>query len=227
MQRLPEQCALLHSKVFPSSPFSEDSDSTSPPTSPKTKAKRLRASSTATSHPQNTAAKRSQGLSRTNSLSVSLQEERVRERSKSLSVGPGSMRRRAVTREVSMTTGFKGKTKPAASTRREKERRVGAEQPKHTTQKAKDQGITLVEATPVKPKQNRGVFHPKGRDVLPSMLQNSRMMGSLAVEGDEDDDEWTVDSSPDILLLKPGQDDRESRSWQATPTKKPRARRDR
>ncbi|THH00571.1 hypothetical protein EW026_g1993 [Hermanssonia centrifuga] len=136
---LPSQCALLHDKVFQSSPFSDGSDtlspSASPPPSPRQKEKQLNTEATSTK-----TASRSrgpQGLTRTSSsLSITLEEERVRERSKSLSIGPGQIRKRAVTREISMTTAFKGKAakakKPGPSAkdktregRRDEEKRGG------------------------------------------------------------------------------------------------------
>ncbi|KAJ3540191.1 hypothetical protein NM688_g6259 [Phlebia brevispora] len=224
-ESMPDLCELLHSKVFQSSPFSDDSDPFSPPPSPKAKSRRPleRSSSTTTVTSQSSAqAVQSRTLSRTNSLSMSLQEERVRERSKSLSVGPGNMRRRVLTREVSMSTAFKGKTKPPAASRasvsrdkdKEKEKAKMKRQANVSSMKGalRDQGVTLVEATPSQQKIK----------ALPSMLSSSRM----AVEGDDDDDDWFIEGSPEILLLEPDDGEDDESAWQeATPTKRPKVKR--
>ena len=236
---LPEQYELLHSKVFPTSPFDDDSESSSPvptpPGSPKLGAKRANSLSNASSYSQG-AARSQKALSRTTStLSASLQEERVRERSKSLSVGPGGMRKRVLTREISMSTNFKNKNKASASTARERDRRPAkaAEQSKRAPPK-KDQGVTLVEATPANRQEKHGSARTgtsnanrgaKGRDVLPSMLSSSQMAERSALEGDDDDDEWTLDDSPDVMFLKSKDEDDVQDGWQATPSKKPKARR--
>ncbi len=222
---LPSQCALLHDKVFQSSPFSDGSDtlspSASPPPSPRQKEKQLNTEATSTK-----TASRSrgpQGLTRTSSsLSITLEEERVRERSKSLSIGPGQIRKRAVTREISMTTAFKGKAakakKPGPSA---KDKRVRAEEMKRNAavvgaNLAKSvNGTTLVMATPAKPKHNKQqpatwADSPTGERCVDGNSQRglaAQLQSALteaAIEGDDDDDEWMVESSPDVLLLGSG-----------------------
>ena len=123
-----------------------------------------------------------------------------------------------------MSTNFKSKPKPAAPPVREKDKRTKTEQPKRPTLK-KEQGVTLVKATPAERQEKHGrgqaVFMVKGNmkdGKLPSMLASSRMAVEFAVEGDDDDHEWTVGGSPDVLLL----DGCDAEMWQATPTKKPK-----
>jgi hypothetical protein len=74
--------------------------------------------------------------------------------------------------------------------------------------KGKDRiGTTLVAATPVKTKTKGGRFFvpPKGKErgIFPTITDDSSAThGSRrALEGDEDDDEWMPQSSPDVLLL--------------------------
>lgn len=221
---LPEQCELLRSKVFQSSPFSDDSDGldlASPPASPKGKSRPLaRTASRASLQPESQASvQRTTELSRARSLSVTLAEERVRERSRSLSIGPA---KRVLAREVSMTTVFKGKAKAKPPTKaavsQERARPTGARGT--GGQRSSDRhGTTLVAATPVKPKLLREAQGKQQRDVLPMLLDNPEFFGG-AVEGGDDDEEWTIRSAPDVLLLG---DDGDHEAWlEATPTKKKR-----
>ena len=131
------------------------------------------------------------------------------------------MRKRALTREVSMSTGFKGKTKNVAATTREKDKRAKPE-PRRVAPK-KSLGVTLVEATPVNREEKRqgrsqASLPAKSKGILPSMFESSKMSSKRSQKDDEDDDdnEWTVNSSPDILLLNSVDDDVEV--WE-TPTK--------
>lgn len=160
-------------------------------------------------------------LSRTRSLSVTLAEERVRQRSRSQSIGP---QKRALAREVSMTTAFKGKlkaTKLVARANDKGKKRAAVAASKAST--ADRHGTTLVAATPVKPKPPPRTTQSQfqGRDRLPMLIENPEFVGK-AVEGGADDDEWMIQSSPDILLLDDG--DVESRILaEATPTKRRRS----
>ncbi|TCD65012.1 hypothetical protein EIP91_003333 [Steccherinum ochraceum] len=225
---LPSHCALLRSKVFPHSPFSDDSDLETPP-SPKSKNKRMKTSvaSSRRASPSARAAAPSRQLERSRSLSVTLEEER--ERSRSLSIGPANMRKRILTREVSMSTTFKpkpakSKVQPTAS-----EKKASATQEKDQSRNngaavkgvERDKGRTLVAATPAKPK-NKLVTRSFGRGPsaydgakLPALAigtPSSHSAAGESVEGDEDDDEWMIAGSPDVLLLtsSSGQDDWES-----------------
>ena len=134
------------------------------------------------------------------------------------------MRKRVLTREVSMSTAFKGKsskTKDQALNMKKADAAGTAKtQPKKTgsgKQKGeKDKGRTLVEATPVKPKINPVPLLRKGSSSslaaapIPALqLEGSRAVITGSVEGDDDDDEWMLEGSPDILLLtsSSGQED--------------------
>jgi hypothetical protein len=149
-------------------------------------------------------------------------------------------------REISMSRAFKPKPKDkdkATSERGPKPETVAPVKPK-----VKDLGITLVEETPVKPrltlsktlsfdqvslgiapiKDLKGTFKNLEKDG--SFLSRSSQLGIL----DDDEEEWMVDSSPDILLLNPKQSiasssgldsDGEVEEAQATPSKPSRKRR--
>ena len=145
----------------------------------------------------------------------------MRERSRSLSIGP---QKRGLVREVSMTTAFKGKSKPTklAARANYKGKRMAADTRGPRGGGNDRHGTTLVAATPVKPKQPRMQSQAQAHDRLPMLIENPEFFGQ-AVEGDADEDEWMIQSSPDILLL----DDRGARSSlvlaEATPTKKRKA----
>lgn len=107
------------------------------------------------------------------------------------------MKKRALAREVSMTTVFKGKAEEA---RRKEEEKARANRTKKSTQPAirpkKDRGKTLVEATPVKPKgkdRAKGRFSPKDATKPP--------MFSVQEESGDLEDWQPMDNSPDILFL--------------------------
>ncbi|CAL1702895.1 unnamed protein product [Somion occarium] len=202
---LPSYCELLRSKVFPSSPFSDDSDFDGfLPASDNMASKRLRASDSRSSsrrqspsqhsHPE---ASNDRILSRSRSLSQSLEKER--ERSRSVSVGPGNMKKPALTREVSMKTVFKGKAQEQAR-RKEEERSRAARATKKPVQQPqvrqrKDQGRTLVQATPVKPK-GKAPGAAKFSQTTPKLP-----MLSVKEEIEEEGDWRPLSNSPDILLL--------------------------
>ncbi|KAI0946437.1 hypothetical protein AcW1_009900 [Taiwanofungus camphoratus] len=240
--KLPELCALLRSKVFQDSAFSDVSDSflssPSPPSSPRQRHKRLKLSGSAAavsssaqsssrpspmseaSHTQPPGSKQAQARSRSRSLSVSLEEERAR--SRSLSVGPANLRKRILSREVSMTKGFKAKAKAkeqakaaagkARTTRvvpaADREKLAAAEKAR-----ARDsaKGVTLVAATPTKPKAQKSRTAQFSIAALGSQARTTQPLPAFAwqpqsslsdiLEGDFDDDEWTLPSSPDVLLL--------------------------
>ncbi|KDQ60238.1 hypothetical protein JAAARDRAFT_191643 [Jaapia argillacea MUCL 33604] len=103
-EKLPDQTSLLHSKLFPHSPFSDSSPSHSRSSSPTTTT-RSRSSSP---HPH-TLPPRARGTSvsssRSRSLSVSLMDEQ-RERNVGVGAGAG---KRVMSREVSMSRVFKTK----------------------------------------------------------------------------------------------------------------------
>ncbi len=230
---MPAQCALLRSKVFQTSPFDDDEEEDlsfdlqgedTPPASPRLNpnAKRLKSSAAGSRTDTHEGKDKGKGekrdLSRTKSLSITLEEEEraLRARSRSLSIGPNTMQKRALAREVSMSTAFNKVP--------EKHRKKGGQAPsgkrtapplertKSTADKAKDKlGTTLVAATPVKPKNLKSgrsfstAFRDE-KDVLPFIIDvddpnaSSGSSSRFAVEGGDDDD-WMPQSSPDILLL--------------------------
>jgi hypothetical protein len=172
-QRLPNQCELLRSKVFPSSPFSDnESDAegrSSPPLAPNPPKKARMAvlatsgaskdskrypspALSATSNASRTTStsavpKRTLDRNRSRSLSLALAQEAEGQRSREPSIGSLS-RRAKINREVSMSRSFKAKkskTAENASTDTTK----GKEKQKPVTS---DKGVTLVAATPAKPR---------------------------------------------------------------------------
>ncbi|KAG5637571.1 hypothetical protein H0H81_004148 [Sphagnurus paluster] len=169
-KQLPEMCALMRSKLFPSSP-SPSSRDTSPSTSratspdiPKQKQKRDSSSTTSTSktsQSQSQTRARTLTRNRSRSLSVSLAQERLhreRERS-STSTGAGTSKKRMLNREVSMSRAFK--PKPRATAHAEESQSQAAqkalrdaqkEQEKREARERRERGVLLVEATPTKPK---------------------------------------------------------------------------
>ncbi|KAK7679006.1 hypothetical protein QCA50_017950 [Cerrena zonata] len=197
---LPSHCSLLRSKVFPSSPFSDDSDPDDfPVPSDKRNTKHLKVSGSTSSSrrqsPSRQGMSNDRSLTRSRSLSVSLEQERARSRSQS--IGPGNMKKRVLTREVSMSTVFKGKAEEA---RRKEVEKAKAVRSKKATQSGvrpkKDHGKTLVEATPVKPKgkdRASGQFSQKDGSKLP--------MFSVKEETGDEEDWKPLTNSPDILLL--------------------------
>ncbi|KAF9556485.1 hypothetical protein CPC08DRAFT_669781 [Agrocybe pediades] len=183
---LPELCKLFHSKVFPSSPFSDDenNDNTSDPfTQPQqpTTSKPTRSLSRAPSlsrhpsvsllpSPTHSTTTTHLVRSRSRSLSVSLAQEKE-ERTRAANALP-TKKRAVVNREVSMSRVFKPKPKPSSSNlfgqsqsqdgsllpKTAKHKEPVAPPPK----KAKlDLGVTLVEETPEKPRV--AVPPPPGR----------------------------------------------------------------
>ncbi|KAI0338790.1 hypothetical protein BDW22DRAFT_1362505 [Trametopsis cervina] len=215
--QLPTQCALLRSKVFQTSPFDEDSDEAlelqdSPPTSP-----RLRQETVKQEARPERGSTRERDLARTSSLSITLEEERVRERSRSLSIGPKNIQKRALAREVSMSTMFKGKGKEKQRPQGQLGRRDSMNKSKSSLLSADEtksravsrMGTTLVAATPVKSKPKVGRTFSSAlqdeRDVLPMIIDDPRVQGGAgsqrAIEGGDDDDDWMLQSSPDVLLL--------------------------
>lgn len=174
---------------------------------------------------------------------MSLAQEKERERAASAA----PPKKRVLNREISMSRAFKPRPK-------DKDRATTSERgPKLETvapvkPRTKDLGVTLVEETPVKPrltlsktmsfdqvslgispiKDLKGTF--KNIDKDGSFLARSSQLGIL----DEDEEEWMVDGSPDILLLNPKQSvassfgldsDGEVQEAQATPSKPSRKRR--
>ncbi|KAJ6621451.1 hypothetical protein B0H10DRAFT_987545 [Mycena sp. CBHHK59/15] len=168
---LPAQTALLRSKIFPHSPFSDSSDSedgrAASPDIPNSKRARSVAGpalSVSASAPVKSLGELSRSRSR--SLSITLAQEREREQQREGSVGA---KRRVFNREVSMKRAFKPRERDAktveAERNREKEKaeeKQRAEETKISVAKEQERslGVTLVAATPVKPKIRPG--HNRG-----------------------------------------------------------------
>lgn len=118
--------------------------------------------------------------------------------------------KRVLNREVSMSRVFKAKSKDVAQengTEKEKEK-VDQKKGKAVGKGYPDEGITLVAATPVKVKsksKSRPLFQP------------ARNLGG------EEEEDWELPSSPDILLLGGGSLD-EDGSEVVTPVKRTWAR---
>jgi hypothetical protein len=210
--QLPELCALLHSKVFPDCPFSDDlSDSLSRSSSPaidnevttsKAPQKRAKSSSRASAHNQSLFPRPSTTgtmttsfpRSRSRSLSVSLAQD-VDTRSVGVGIIP---KKRALNREVSMSRVFKEKPARKDSEGKEEVARTKVKAP--TPSNSKDDaglGVTLVVATPVKP-QRRANLQTLGP--LGSLRLSRSPTPGIIVDVVEEDD-WSLPSSPDVLLL--------------------------
>ncbi|KAK0206915.1 hypothetical protein DFS33DRAFT_630521 [Desarmillaria ectypa] len=212
---LPDQCSLLHSKIFRTSVFSDDetsSHSSGRSPSPETqmqkellpqlkRARTLTADNAHGRHPSPALSivssstrdvqARSLTRSRSRSLSVSLAQEKERERAESVGA---SSKKRILNREVSMSRVFKGKPKPKAE-------EMPKEQPKPAVPKPIHEGVTLVEATPVKPKPPKRLGLSRVNNTQ-SQVASSFFSSKLAVK-DEEEEVWDLpSSSPDILLLK-------------------------
>ena len=264
--QLPEACALLRSKVFPCSLFSDNTPnpSTSRNPSPEPESKPLKKTHTLSRAPSTsrfpspalstssrTTSKvdtRALVRSRSRSLSISLAQEKERERAAASAAPP---KKRVLNREISMSRAFKPKPKPkddkATTGRGPKPETVAPVKPK-----VKDLGITLVEETPVKPRltstkslsfsqASLGIVPIKDLKGKPKNLEkdgtflagggsNHQQLGIL----DEEEEEWMVNSSPNILLLNPKQSigssfdldsDGEVEEAQDTPSKPSRKRR--
>ncbi|KAK1232095.1 hypothetical protein PQX77_004753 [Marasmius sp. AFHP31] len=268
---LPEQCSLLRSKIFPQSPFTDEEDepesqvtppvdvgpaetrptkrartisNLAPPKSASTSRFPSPALSTTSSHvdsKQRHSSKQpeSRKLERSRSLSLSLAEEE-RERKRAASTGPSRM----LTREISMSRSFKNITKAqqqAGSESQGTALKPGVEVKPAKSTSSKDAGVTLVEATPAKPKEMKvralSRAASQSRTLVPESPTKpstglTRMLSRTSTidEGEEgeEEDEWQLPgtSSPAPLFLQ-GEDESDDElqlasrggSVMATPTK--------
>ncbi|KAF9469588.1 hypothetical protein BDZ94DRAFT_1303288 [Collybia nuda] len=221
--QLPELCSLFRSKIFPNSPFSSGSASslqTSPASSraaspeiPKRPTSRA-GSSRQTSPALSTASSKSRPLARSRSLSVTLALEQERERS----VGLAASKKRVLNREISMSRVFKPKPKFTQEKKSIESKKRPAPDVLVRT-KTKDEGITLVAATPVKSKARaKSTSHVTfGRG--DSIEAGGQLLLPVALGEDDDEEMWDPPSSPDISFrrgtVKPSQ-------MVDTPNKRPR-----
>ncbi|KAG2035785.1 hypothetical protein BDR03DRAFT_961536 [Suillus americanus] len=181
--KLPEQCALLRSKLFPSSPFSDELPSPGPSTEKSVMGSRSRHSSSATA-----AGSQNGGMTkapvRTRSLSVSLAEEKEKERAASVSATQDKALQRALTRQISMSRAWKGKDRsitavsqadtkvPTATAKR-----IIGRTDSQSSQPRAAQAITLVTATPVKKPPPRAKSNASARSSSP--IPNARSLSVL------------------------------------------------
>ncbi|KAF9244497.1 hypothetical protein BU15DRAFT_71481 [Melanogaster broomeanus] len=204
---LPDVCALLRSKLFPHSPFDNDANDTdplsSPPSPPHTRPnKGVQRSASVLSHTAD-----SEPRQRSRSLSVSLAQDASNRRATS---STSSSLQRALSREVSMSRAFKPRTQAApkgVEASRSTQTQLSAPKPNSTT-KRQTSGVTLVAATPTKPKRAaraRSYTASETRSSSPSIGLDVEHSDTDAVSAfkEEDEDMWLPDSSPDILLLGP------------------------
>src|ERR1700722_4255339 len=210
--KLPDQCALLRSKVFPNTSFSDDDDgddgqshrssrSASPANDAQRRHKELnnkrnkpalsRAASSASVARENFGG----SPSRSRSLSVSLAQEADARRSASL--GP----KRVLNREVSMSRKAKKptkeKSKESLTFPKATQRNDPAPEPrpqKSTT--ASDKGVTLVADSPVK--KIKGVSEA---------FRSGGAGRVIKADYEHGEDIWDIPSSPEILLLGSAEDD--------------------
>lgn len=173
--KLPDQCALLRSKLFPSSPFSDE-----PPSPGLSTKKSLPGSHSYHSSSTTTAGSQSGGTTkapvRSRSLSVSLAQEKEKERAASVGVTQDKALQRALTRQISMSRAWKGKDRlttvasqtdtrvPAATAKRIIGRTDSQSQ---SSQSRAAPAITLVTATPVKKPPPRAKSNALARSSSP------------------------------------------------------------
>ncbi|KAJ8087009.1 hypothetical protein PM082_005834 [Marasmius tenuissimus] len=246
---LPEQCSLARSKLFPQSPFTDEEDESetqvtppvgagsaetrptkrartisnlAPPKSASTSRFPSPALSTTSSHVdskqrQSSKQPEPRKLERSRSLSLSLAEEE-RERRRASSIGPSRM----LTREISMSRSFKNIAKAqqqAGSESQGTALKSGMEVKPAKSTSSKDPGVTLVEATPAKPKESKVRALSRAASQSQTLVPESptksstglmRMLSRTStIEGEEgeEEDEWQLPgtSSPAPLFL-PGED---------------------
>ena len=131
------------------------------------------------------------GRSRSRSLSVSLAQDPQRAGSM------GATKKRTLNREVSMSRVFKEREKPATTSSNTDNKKAPSGPVPETKLTEPDQGVMLVEATPVKPR--------KRAQLLPTRAPSqSSFVGKLNEQEEEED--WSVTSSPNVLLQRIGQE---------------------
>ena len=194
---------MLRSKVFPHSPFTEDSgdDSRSPSASlitlDSTRASSPSRANSSSRKPDKTArrtqddpGKPNTSRSRSRSLSVTLAQDSDARRA-----GSVGAKKRLLNREVSMSRNFKPKPKPTAK------EDVEGPKPAQKRQRSVKQltenniGMTLVEATPVKSKVRPRTFQGSP---MAAMRQDTRR--SFVGSDQEEEEIWVLPGSSSILL---------------------------
>ena len=225
--QLPEVCKLLRTKVFPTSPFSEDSDATpthkvSPgatvaPRSPTTTNLTLKKSISRTSSfslapsfsrynpsPTHPTAASLLTRSRSNTLSMSLaQEQEERSAAAAAAAEEQTRKRGRIHREVSMARVFKnkGKTKSrglGVLGMKDPAVKIGA---LNIEKPRESKGITLVDETPVKQR----TASAKNAVIEPISFggEGENDVGVRMTTGEVDEEEWMLDSSPAVVVFDP------------------------
>ncbi|KAG5222617.1 hypothetical protein IMY05_C2478001300 [Salix suchowensis] len=200
---LPEVCELFRSKVFQTSVFSDgtstrssspdrDVEATAPSVIPEGDGQERASSS------------RTLSRARSRSLSVSLAQE---EKARAASVG--FVKKRVLNREVSMSRAFKPKpketAKPAEST---KAKSMAPSVNKKLTQ---DKGVTLVEETPEKPRAMIRSTSKARPFALSTAAKHALPDNSKSFDDDDEEEIWELPhSSPDVLLLRPVEEEQDS-----------------
>ncbi|KAG9307971.1 hypothetical protein JVU11DRAFT_12777 [Chiua virens] len=231
----PDMCALLRRKLFPHSPFLDEDDNPDTHSSPESQAvpsarprsyRKLARSSTSASKGKPKSIQRSSSVlshtttpdtrSRSRSLSVSLAQDASTRRSTSATA---SSLKRALSREVSMSRGFKPRAQPSQASHSDY---LGTKVSAQIKKEAKRpdnrpvQGVTLVAATPTKPKVAKH-SHSQASTQQPQRLRALCLDLDVHAEGEElgdadlpevkeeseSEEMWLPNSSPDILLLGP------------------------
>ncbi|KAK7049733.1 hypothetical protein VNI00_005764 [Paramarasmius palmivorus] len=229
--------------IFPTSPFTEDEDEDEPlhskpsdlatrssspvPHPPPAKRPRTSSSASVTRYPSpalsTTSSHRSSSrppeprkLERTRSLSASLKEEEM-ERRRAQSVGQSS--RRVLNREVSMSKSFKAKP-PIQPTAAKTAVDPPVKPAPAVKSEAKNEGVTLVEATPMKPKETR--VRTLSRTFSQTQTQTqlqldassptkpkrtiSRVVSQASTTITEEEEEWPLSGSSTPAILRLGGD---------------------
>ncbi|KAF7430645.1 hypothetical protein PC9H_006354 [Pleurotus ostreatus] len=229
---LPEVCELFRSKVFQTSVFSDGTStrSSSPDRDVEVTAP-SRASSRAGSvipegdGQERASSSRTLSRARSRSLSVSLAQE---EKARAASVG--FVKKRVLNREVSMSRAFKPKpketAKPAESTK------AKSMAPWVNKKLTEDKGVTLVEETPEKPRAMIRSTSKARPFALSTVAKHALPDSSKSFDDDDEEEIWELpNSSPDVLLLRPIEEEQDLDSYSLkskrvfvpdTPSKRPR-----
>ncbi|KAG2336597.1 hypothetical protein BDR05DRAFT_1005729 [Suillus weaverae] len=223
--KLPEKCALLRSKLFPNSPFSDE------PRSPGPSTKQSLSGSHSHHSSSTTAAGSQSGVTtrapaRTRSLSSSLSQEKEKERAASVSATQDKALQRALTRQISMSRAWKGKERlmavvsqaetkvPAATAKRIIGRNLVPV--KKPLPRAKS-NVSARSSSPIPNVRSSSVLTTAQASSLTLLDTDDSELPSASVplldfssdslgntlDEDEDAEEetWLPNSSPDVLLL--------------------------
>ncbi|KAG2135199.1 uncharacterized protein EDB93DRAFT_1242585 [Suillus bovinus] len=184
--KLPEQCTLLRSKLFPNSPFSNEPPSPGPSTEksfPRSRSHHHSSSTTATGSQSGVTAR---VPARTRSLSVSLAQEKEKERAASVGATQEKALQRALTRQISMSRTWKGKDRSMAAVSQGENKVLAAtvkriigrtDSLSQSSQSRAAPAITLVTATPVKKPPPRAKSNASARSSSP--MPNTRSSSVL------------------------------------------------